>query len=365
MVNKAIHVWAAAALMLASCSNDSTIETGQMAGICFRAVVGMNTRALSADLSSLKTSGFSVSAFAMTGNEDKYGFRNLLFTHEDGTENDWTSDPVKYWPDDGSELRFVAACPAAADWGGTYEGDKPGELKVTGFSPAADIAGQKDLLAGYASGSRNNATKTEIELRHVLTQVEVRAKNTNAAYRYDVKAVRIGSVRSTGDYTFPSETDTDGSWTLKDGSYASYATAELAEPVRLTSDATGLMTAGGTAMLLPQQLTAWDTKDDKENTKNGSYIALLLKITTSTGKQVYPSTEGEYGWATVPIGDHAESKKNLWQPGDKFVYTLDLSDGAGVTPPDSPDPGEPILGQPIRFTVTVNGWTLRQQVENL
>ena len=132
-------------------------------------------------------------AFATASNE-KYGFRDLAFTHEAGTENDWTSDPVKYWPDDGSELHFVAACPAATDWGGTYEGDKPGELKVSGFSPAADIAGQKDLLAGYASGNRNNAAKTEIELRHVLTQVEVRAKSSNNTYRYDVKAVRIGSV---------------------------------------------------------------------------------------------------------------------------------------------------------------------------
>ena len=92
---------------------------------------------------------------------------------------------------------------------------------------------------------------------------------------------------------------------------------------------------------------------------------LLLKITTEAGRQVYPSAEGEYGWAAVSIGGHAESKKNLWQPGDKFVYTLDLSNGAGVMPPDSPDPGEPVLGQPIRFTVTVNNWVIRHQDVNL
>ena len=364
MANKAIHVLAAAALLLSSCSNDDTVQVAPGKDIRFRTVVGMNTRALPADLAGLRGSGFTVSAFATAGNE-KYGFRDLAFTHEAGTENDWTSDPVKYWPDDGSELHFVAACPAATDWGGTYEGDKPGELKVSGFSPAADIAGQKDLLAGYASGNRNNAAKTEIELRHVLTQVEVRAKSSNNIYRYDVKAVRIGSVRSTGDYTFPSAINTDGSWTLEEGSYASYATAELAEPVRLTPDAKGLMGDGGTAMLLPQQLTAWDTENDKANAANGSYIALLLKITTSTGRQVYPYAGGEYGWAAVPVGGHAESKKNVWQPGDKFVYTLDLSKGTGMTPPDSSDPGESILGQPISPEVTVSGWTIRPQDVNL
>ena len=67
----------------------------------------------------------------------------------------------------------------------------------------------------------------------------------------------------------------------------------------------------------------------------------------------------------MPIGGHAESKKNHWQSGDKFVYTLDLTGGAGVMPPDSPDPGEPVLGQPIRFTVTVNNWVIRHQDVNL
>ena len=362
MEYKAIHVLAAAALVLASCSSDSTVEMRQGAEIRFRTALGMNTRALPADLPGLRQSGFFVSAFNTSGGSVSE-FKDLLFSYEDGYG--WASDPVKYWPEDGSELRFVAISPEASAWGGTYEGENLGELKVTGVSPDADIAGQKDLLVGYASGSKDNAAGVGIELRHVLTQVEVRAKSTNKAYRYDVKAVRIGSVRCTGDYTLPSETNTDGSWTLKDDSYTSYTTQDLTGPVRLTVDAASLMGDGGTAMLLPQPLTAWDVENDKANTKNGSYIALLLKITTDSGMQVYPATEGEYGWAAVAIGGHAESKKNVWQAGDKFIYTLDLSNGAGVTPPDSDDPGEPILGAPIRFTVTVNGWNVRRQDVNL
>ena len=364
MVNKAIHVWAVAALSLASCANDGTVRVASGTSIRFRTAVGMNTRALSADLAGLKAGSLSVSAFATAGNE-KYGFRNETFIHRAGTENDWTSSPEHYWPQDGSPLRFVVASPATADWGGACESDRPGELKVTGFSPAADIAAQKDLLAGYASGSKSDAAGTELELHHVLTQVEVRAKSTNTAYLYDVKAVQIGSVRSTGDYTLPSETDTDGSWTLKEGSYATYTTAELKEPIRLSAEAKELMGEGGTAMLLPQRLAAWNVETDKANTANGSFIALLLKITTGTGTQVYPAASGEYGWAAVSIGGHTDGRKNLWQSGDKFVYTLDLSSGAGVAPPNDPTPGEPVLGKPIRFTVTVNGWTLSTQKTNL
>ena len=162
----------------------------------------------------------------------------------------------------------------------------------------------------------------------------------------------LGSVRSTGDYTLPSATNTNGSWTLKDGHYASYTTRELAEPLRLTSYAQELMGDSGAAMLLPQTLTAWDRENDKRNAANGSYIALYLRITTQAGRQVYPAAKGEYGWAAVPIGGDAESKKNVWRPGDKFIYTLDFSYGAGETPPDSDDPGASILGAPISFTVT-------------
>lgn len=361
MVNKAIHVWAVAALVLSSCSNDDTVQVVSGPSIRFRTTVGMNTRALSTDLAGVKSTGFSVSAFATAGNK-RYEFKNQLFTYEASTENDWTSDPVKYWPDDGSELCFIAVSPEVTSWGGTYEGENLGELKVTGVSPDTDIAKQKDLLAGYTSGSRNNASKTEIELRHVLTQVEIRAKSMNATYHYDVKAVRIGSVRSTGNYTFPSATNTDGNWTLKDGSYATYTTTELPEPIRLTADAVSIMGDGGTAMLLPQPLTAWDVKNDKTNTANGAYIALLLKITTNVGAQIYPATADGYGWAAVPVGNN---RNNHWQPGDKFVYTLDLSSGAGVTPPDSTDPGKPILGDPIRFSVAVNGWTIHRQETDL
>ena len=80
MANKAIHVLAAAALLLVSCSNDDTVQVASGTDIHFRTVVGMSTRALPADLAGLKAAGFSVSAFATTDNEEKYGFRDLLFT---------------------------------------------------------------------------------------------------------------------------------------------------------------------------------------------------------------------------------------------------------------------------------------------
>ena len=54
-----------------------------------------------------------------------------------------------------------------------------------------------------------------------------------------------------------------------------------------------------------------------------------------------------------------------WEAGKKYVYTLDFSEGAGKVDPEKPDPadpndpfnpGEDILGSPIKFTVEVSEW---------
>ena len=45
-MNKKIYLCAVAALALASCSNDETVEVAKQSAISFRSVVGLNTRAV-------------------------------------------------------------------------------------------------------------------------------------------------------------------------------------------------------------------------------------------------------------------------------------------------------------------------------
>lgn len=121
-------------------------------------------------------------------------------------------------------------------------------------------------------------------------------------------------------------------------------------------------TANDNAMLLPQQLVAWTSATDPTNNANGAYIALKIQITTKDGARVYPA-KGDYDWAAVAIGTN-------WEAGKKYVYTLDFSNGAGkvdpekkkpVDPTDPFNPGEDILGKPIKFTVTVTPWVPADQ----
>lgn len=113
------------------------------------------------------------------------------------------------------------------------------------------------------------------------------------------------------------------------------------------------------AMLIPQQLTAWTPDTDKTNTNKGAYLAVKVNITTKDGARVYPvASVGEYDWVAVAVDTN-------WQPGQKYVYTLDFSNGAGKVDPEKPmpgptdpfKPGEDVLGSAIKFTVTVTPWT--------
>lgn len=101
------------------------------------------------------------------------------------------------------------------------------------------------------------------------------------------------------------------------------------------------------AMLIPQQLIAWTPDTDKTNTNKGAYLAVKVNITTKDGARVYPSV-GEYDWVAVAVN-------TKWEPGQKYVYTLDFSNGAGKVDPEKPmpgptdpfKPGEDVLGSAI------------------
>lgn len=122
-------------------------------------------------------------------------------------------------------------------------------------------------------------------------------------------------------------------------------------------------------MLIPQQLAKWE----KTSRETGAYIAVLCRISSKDGEQktiLYPESgdnAAKFGSIIVPIDTN-------WEAGKKYTYTLNFcGDGGGagqVDPnPDTTDPnvdpnpkpgsngGDPVLGNPIKFTVKVESWT--------
>lgn len=333
------------AMLIASCSSDDVVSTNTGRAIDFRTSVG--TRG--AETTTANINKFWVTAIDEAG--ANYFSKQEYKKEKEGAF--FTSSPLYYWP--AGTLNFFAYSPSETDLGATVTIDKDTK-NLADFSPATEIANQKDFVTATASGTRaaNETNGVELTFYHRLSQIEIKAKNTNAGYVYKVVGVRIGKPVSKGTFTFGANT-----WALTTTEKANYAVEYTSAPITLTKDSATMMgTANDNAMLLPQQLVAWTPETDKANTNKGAYIALKIQITTASGARVYPAKGKEYDWAAVAVGTN-------WEAGKKYVYTLDFSNGAGKVDPEKPEPtdptdpfkpGEDILGGPIKFKVTVKDW---------
>lgn len=367
-MNKAIYFVAAASLALASCSNDETLDMGNQKGISFRTVAGLNSRVAEITQSNLK--GMSVTAYE-NGADAAY-FTDVNYTRE-GQTNTFVSNPEYNWLR-GKTLNFLALATSADTWTAakTVTFDKAAntyKTVLTDYTPDTDISKHQDLMIGTASGTENNdANGLDLTLKHILSQIEVRAKNTNAAYVYSIKGVRIVAVKGTGTYTSTETTP----WAPKENSRVKYEVV-YDDAKELTAEVSVMKTEGDNAMLIPQYVMGWipgtmgvSTANDFDSYMGGTYISLLLNVKSATGKYIYPagSTDAAktYGWAAV------STNNTTWVAGKKYIYTLDLSNGCGsvdpvdpgtgVTPDGTKDPekGDKIFGDPIKFDVTVAGW---------
>lgn len=346
-MKKQFMFMAMAAMFIASCSSDDVVSTNTGRAIDFRTSVG--TRGT-------ETTTANIDKFWVTAIDDNKA--NYFSKQEYKKEGEFfTSTPLYYWP--AGTLNFFAYSPSETDLGATVTIDKDTKT-LADFSPAAKIADQKDFVTATASGTRadNEPKSVKLTFAHQLSQIEIKAKNTNTGYKYKVVGVRIGKPVSKGTFAF----DTN-KWTLTTTEKTNYAVEYATTPRTLTENAATMMgTANDNAMLLPQQLVAWASATDKTNNANGAYIALKIQITTKDGARVYPA-KGDYDWAAVAIGTN-------WEASKKYVYTLDFSNGAGKVDPEKPQPvdptdpfkpGEDILGKPIKFTVIVNPWDSADQ----
>lgn len=371
-MNKAIYFVAAASLALASCSNDETLDTGNQKGISFRTVAGLNSRVAEVTQSNLK--GMLVTAYESgTSSADAAYFTDVDYTRE-GQTNTFVSNPEYNWLR-GKTLNFIAFATSADTWTAakavTFDKATNTYKTVIKYTPDADISKHQDLMIGTASGTENNAANgLDLTLKHILSQIEVRAKNTNAAYAYSIKGVRIVAVEGTGTYTSTKTTPWDLTGTSKVKYEVVYDDAK-----ELTAEGMSVMkTEGDNAMLIPQYVMGWipgtmgvSTANDFDSYMGGTYISLLLNVKSAlSGKYIYPagSTEAAqtYGWAAV------STNNTTWSLGKKYIYTLDLSNGCGsvdpvdpgtgVTPDGTKDPvkGDVIFGKKIKFNVTVADW---------
>ncbi len=319
-MKKLFFLMSIAAVAMTSCSNDESLSINRGEEISFRSAMG--TRGSETAIGNLQgADGFLVTAL----NAEKTGayFDKVAFTYEEGT---YTSSTDYYWPANDEALNFYA-------W---YPGDSisPELASGTGmtfnYTVADAIANQLDVVVADALDKKKPVDNAGVSLtfKHALSQIEIMAKNDNAAYTVKVKSVKIAQIPSTGT-GFSVKTEVAAPTAVSEKK--TFTVPEFSV-LTLNATAESLMDGGGNAFLIPQTLAGWNPTD-KKNTAEGAYISVLVDINAAAGANIYPKTADKFAWAAIPISD-------TWAPNTKYTYTLNFGAGAGKVDPEEDDDDE-------------------------
>lgn len=274
----------------------------------------------------------------------------------------------------------------------------------------------------------NDEQGIKLSFNHQLSRITLSAWGSHKTCNIEIAGVRIGQVGTGSTFNFSLAPDGSGGFwdanSLTKGN-VEYIFGEGDEIISLnnrdkhhnTEDTkVSIMGNGGAAMVIPANYTGWDYSGNKSNDNAGLYFSVLVRVTdanTTSQTQVYPNTTNsgtlpivylavstdngvtevtkrlykngdkyyptedfasgteytpqpsevikEFAWAALPA-----ATTNEWKAGYKYDYVLNYTEGIGIhDPSDSPTPGEPIIGDKVGISVSVNDWkTMEDKVED-
>lgn len=361
---------AATAIALSSCSSEDTMDIAKSSNITFRSTVGLNSRGTEVKTDNLKS--IWVSAWA----GDDVVFSGEEFTKKGATQEFHSVGGPWFWEKDKT-YTFMAFATGKEDKKGLNPTIAKDKITLADYTPDENPANHLDLLTAQGTGTQaaNETAGAALSFDHILSQIQIKVKNTNPNVKYIIKGVRITNVQGTGTYTFTPANGKKHAWTATTPNQYVFKDGVKIELNDQNTDVTDLLAAANSAMLIPQDITAWNGQvpagpNASFKDVTGSYISLLINVQKKNNaggwEQVYPFADEpneKCAWTAVAI------PAVTWANGNKYIYTLDLTKGAGkVDPVDptepgetpdpgkDPQPGEDILGNEIFFNVTVEPW---------
>ncbi len=373
-------------LALAACSIDETVQVNDTDAVKFKVTAA--TRAEATTTNNLE----SFSVWAWNGDEL---FMDDVVATKSGSS--FVTSPLYFWPT--GTVDFYALTPSTVTTGVengveyayiggefTYTDDEGTGWSYTGNVAKAQIekdnividtyipsdsADQIDLC--YAVNTGLSSGTVPMNFRHALSQIVFKAMNTNSEMTVDIEGISVCSVYKHGTYTLPTVptttnlptddlgtggiADSQGSWDTTEDHKARFVAGITPTTLEgVTDEAVTLTSEGGSLMLLPQEVEAWDPDADATDTELGAYIRISCAV-TDNGFQIWPNDNEvddngdvlEYAEIAIPV-DIA------WEEGWRYTYTIIFGDGLGYYTPDDPNDtldGTPVL-VPITFSVSVD-----------
>lgn len=404
-MRKSFYLAALAAIAMTSCSQDEVINDapalGNGSAITFSTILDKSPISRANTVTKDNMRNFRVVCYDW---DNTHYFGPTSVISDDG--NIWTYTGVHNWKQKDKALRFFSIHgtantyfkePVAGDEGITgnkypFLKDMPIHSRVylNANGEYTDQNGQQDqtnlghamhdVCAAFYEGKEGDG-KVKLNFKHLLSKIEVEAKNDNHANgrKVEVMGVRLKGMYQHGTWIYnvadavqnTAHSDFAGTWYHdKEGDTPTGDTW-----LRWHMNETPLTLNGGYQSILPlnesfmvfptveSDQDAGTTAYDKDH-PNGTYLSVICRVTTTDAagnEHIVVGSLDKYAMAMVPVSFKLEQ-------GKKYTFKLDFTNGSGQTDPTTPvDPdiegpgegggGEDHEGAPIDFTVTVEDWT--------
>lgn len=364
---KKLFFFAAAALALASCSNDETVAQYQGEAISFRPFVGNVTRA--ADVTTSNLQSFTATAYNNTQSRVYFLKETFTATGTVGSSNLSTAETYNsatkhYWPATDQLDFFAYAFQEASVSQVTIGANDYTTFEVT---PAVAANSQQiDLVFAHTKNQTKEANSSGVQLnfRHTGSKIAIKVKNTESNLKFQVTGWGVGYLDGTATFTYADATTGTATHNSQlTGGWSNNATPSASTFYSHTFDAVNVAASETTAkyvtstgaedeninmILIPQTTTAvpvtsgFDGATASANL-TGSYIAVQLTILNNDDN----STIQANTWAIWPVA-------YTWVPGKKYTYTVDLGGGGYFKTNDTDVDLDPILENAVIKFVTVN-----------